>query len=381
MRILFVSWRRVAIAASLLVPATVDASAQTRRRPVEPPQVSQPIPQIADETAKCSYALYSALAPVRDVSIKELGNLDRLARVSEPGLTGKWLFWSKTGKNASRPPQPERVCAKNAIKSGRERCIEWETKPVDALKLALFASQPTAEELTVLRALDAFVGDKGAPLEFGSNGRQYATLQRVAVELESYSTQPRNPALCNGVPEMMDFKASKLDGLKKRIDDVGKTVAKVRALARQRVIAARELRFNEQTAANQSSAAGDAANAAAPSPVKPVSPLVALAPAISPAGLITAVFEGALAADKVSELRSETNAFKLLQRARDLMLPEASPDFSPASRAAIAAALRMIEAASYAELQVIRINRFDRLFLGTIGQIRAAHRVNCTCGG
>ncbi len=369
------------LVALLMVSMPVDASAQLRRRPVEPPPATQPIPEIADETAKCSHAYYSALAPVRDTSIKDLKNLDRLARVSEPGLIGKWLFWSKTGKNASRPPQPERVCVKNVTKSGRERCIEWEIKPVDAVKLALFAGQPTAEELTVLRALDAFVGDKGAPLEFGSNGRQYATLQRVAVELESYSTQPRNPALCNGVPEMMDFKASKLDGLKKRIDDVGKTVAKVRALARQRVIAARELRFNEQTAANQSSASGDAANATAPSPVTPVSPLVALAPAISPAGLITAVFEGALAADKVNDLRSETNAFKLLQRARELMLPEASPDFSPASRAAIAAALRMIEAASYAELQVTRMHRFDRLFLGTIGQIREAHRVNCTCGG
>lgn len=376
-----VSSLTLSLVALLMVSMPVDASAQLRRRPVEPPPATQPIPEIADETAKCSHAYYAALAPVRDTSIKDLKNLDRLARVSEPGLIGKWLFWSKTGKNASRPPQPERVCVKNVTKSGRERCIEWEIKPVDAVKLALFAGQPTAEELTVLRALDAFVGDKGAPLEFGSNGRQYATLQRVAVELESYSTQPRNPALCNGVPEMMDFKASKLDGLKKRIDDVGKTVAKVRALARQRVIAARELRFNEQTAANQSSASGDATNATAPSPVTPVSPLVALAPAISPAGLITAVFEGALAADKVNDLRSETNAFKLLQRARELMLPEASPDFSPASRAAIAAALRMIEAASYAELQVTRMHRFDRLFLGTIGQIREAHRVNCTCGG
>jgi hypothetical protein len=356
-----------------------DASAQSRRGSIEPPPASLPIPQIAEETAKCSYAYHSALAPVRDVSIKDMGNLDRIARVSEPGLPGKWLFWSKTAKNATKPPQPERVCAKNVTKSGRERCVEWETKPVDAVKLALFASQPTADELTVLRALDAFVNDKGAALEFGTNGRQYATLQRVAVEIEAYSTQPKNPALCNGVPEMLEFKASKLDGLKKRIDDVGKTATKARAMARQRVTAARELRVTEQAAPAQTNVAGETANAT-PLTVR-ASPPAALPATVDLAGLIAAVFEGALPAGKLTELRAETNALKSLPLARDLLLAEASPDLSPTLRAAIAAALRMIEAAGYAEAQAARMQRFDRMFLGTIEQIREAHRVNCTCGG
>ncbi len=371
----------IAIVAALFISAWGEVSAQPRRRPVEPPQASQPIPPIASETAACSYAYYSALAPVRDGSIKELGNLDRIARANEPGLPGKWLFWSKTGKNASKPPQPERVCAQSVPRSGRERCVEWETKPVDPVKLALFAAQPTADELTVLRALDAFVADRGAALEFGSNGRQYATLQRVAIELGSYSTQPKNPALCNGVPEMLDFKAGKLDGLKKRIDDVSKVAVKARALARQRVTAAREIRLTEQTAVAQANAVGEAANAAPSVPRLPGSTPVGLAATVSIAGLITGLLEGTVPVDKANEVRAEPNALKMLQRARDLMTPEASPALSPASRAASAAALRMIEAASYSELQVAHIQRFDRLFLGTIGQIREAHRVNCTCGG
>ena len=315
---------------------------------------------------------------MRDGAAKEIGNLDRLARQTEPGLTGRWLFWSKTGKGASKPPQSERVCAQSVTKSGRERCIEWETKPVDAVKLALFAAQPSAEELSVLRALDAFVTDKGAALEFGSNGRQHATLQRVAVELEAYSMQPKHPALCNGVPEMLEFKVSKLDGVKKRIDDVGKIATKARNLARQRVIATRELRGVEEIAAAQPKPA-DASSGVPTLPRSVPSPVAQIPAVIDQTGLLATLLDGVVPADKLSELRQEPTIWRSLQRARDLMAPEATPALSPGLRASTVAALRMIEAASFGDLQVARVQRFDRLFFGTISQIRDAHRATCTC--
>ena len=171
---------------------------------------------------------------------------------------------------------------------------------------------------------------------------------------------------------MIEFKASKLEGLKKRVDDVNKTAVKARALAWQRVTATRELRVAEQATAAQTGAAPLAVRA---------SPPAALPSTVDLAGMIAAVFEGALPAAKLEELRAGTNILKSLSRARDLLLAEASPGLTPTSRAAIAAALRMIEAASYAEVQVARMQRFDRMFLGTLEQIREAHRVNCTCGG
>lgn len=366
-------------AAALLVTPTMDAAlAQSRKKLAEPPPLSEPIPHIADDTAKCSFAYHAALERVRDGDVKQLVNLDKLARATEPGLPGRWLFWAKTGKGAAKLPQPERVCAQSVLKAGRERCIEWATKPLDPVKVALFAAQPTPEELNVLRVLDAFVTDKGAALEFGSNGRQYATLQRVAIELGAYSAQPKHPALCNGVPEMLEFKAEKLAAMKKRAEDAKANAAKALSQARQRVIAARELRPSEERAAAQAKATSDAANVA---PAAPRSPSPSpLPPAIGPAALIGALLDGAVPADKFNDLRPETNALRLLQRARDLITPEATPDLSPASRASMAAALRMIEAASYGEVQVARMQRFDRLFFGTIGQIRDAHRANCTCG-
>ncbi len=378
MRTRFIFCSAVAVHVLLAASMITSASAQPRRRAVEPPAPAEPLPQITNEQASCSFAFHAALAPVRDGAAKEIGNLDRLARQSEPGLTGRWLFWSKAGRSALKPPQPERVCAQSVTKSGRERCIEWETKPVDAIKLALFAAQPSGEELTVLRALDAFVTDKGAALEFGSNGRQYATLQRVAVELEAYITQPKHPALCNGVQEMLEFKLSKIDGIKKRIDDVGRVAVKARSLARQRVIAARELRGAEETAAAQPKPA-DASSGAPSLPRSIPSPAVQIPATIDQAALLATLFDGVVPADKLGELRQEPTIWRSLQRARDLMAPEATPGLSPGLRASTVAALRMIEAASYGDLQVAHIQRFDRLFFGTINQIRDAHRTTCTC--
>ncbi len=354
---------------AILAPSA--AAAQVRRRAPEPPPAPvEPIREIADETAKCGFAFHASLERLRAGDVRQLSDIDRLARQPDPALSGRWLYWTKTNKGAAAP-KPERVCAQSVTRNGRDRCTEWETKPVDPVKLALFASQPTADELTVLRALDAFVTDKGATLEFGSNGRQYATLQRVAVELQSYTSQPRHPALCNGVPEMMEFKAAKLEGLKKRIDDVGAVAAKARTQARQRVTAARELRAAEA----KLKAASEAA--AVPTSVAVLLPLGA---DMTTTALVIAVLEGTIPADKSAELRGEPNALRALQRARELIAPDTTPDMTPAVRSSIASALRMIEAASYAEVQVARVQRFDRLFLGTISQIREAHRATCTCG-
>ena len=365
------TFKALVVAASVGILAPSAASAQVRRRAPEPPPApAEPIREIADETAKCGFAFHTSLERLRGGDVRQLSDIDRLARQQDPALSGRWLYWTKTSKGAAAP-KPERVCAQNVTRNGRARCTEWETKPVDPVKLALFASAPTADELTVLRALDAFVGEKGATLEFGSNGRQHATLQRVAVELQAYTSQPRHPALCNGVPEMMEFKAGKLEGLKKRIDDVGAIAAKARTQELKRVTAARELRATDA----KLTAGGEPATAPTPGPVLPPLPADMAATA-----LVVAALEGTVPADKIAQLRSESSALRALQRARDLVAPDATPDMTPAVRTSITSALRMIEAASYAEVQVARVQRFDRLFLGLISQIREAHRATCTCG-
>jgi hypothetical protein len=365
-----VAARLLAISFVLAVPAFIsEANAQARRK-VEQPS-PEPLPAISDDTAKCSFAFHSALARL---DMKPLETFDKLARVAEPGLTGRWLYWVKGGKGAQKAPAPERVCAESVKKSGRERCLRWDVKPADPALAALIAAQPTAEELAVLKSLDSFVADKGAPLEFGSNGRQFATLQRVASELGSYTGQPRHPALCNGAAEMMEFKAGKLSGLKKRAEDVAALAAKASSLARKRVVAARELRAAEARAA--APPPNDAERAKAPA-----APVFSAARFSSdPAALTVALLDGLVTPDQMTGLNKEITAIGKLRQARDLLAHTEAADISPASRAAIGAALRMLEAASYGNLQAARMQTFQGVFQGTIEQILNAHRATCTCG-
>jgi hypothetical protein len=361
----------------LFAGAISSANGQSRRKVEEPPP--EPLPAISDETARCSFAYYDALSRFRDGSLKQLVAFDKLSRVAEPGLPGRWLFWVKTGKNGGKLPPPERVCAENVIRNGRERCVRWDTKPADPVRIALALAQPTPEELTVLRTLDGFVTDRAAALEFGTNGRQFATLQRVSTEISTYTAQPRHPALCNGVPEMMDFQTGNLAGLRKRGEDVALQAAKAAGLARQRVIALRDLRTAELKAAAAESKEGEGATSPAP-PIALPAPQVALAARPGARELLVSALDGLLAPAQLKTVADEPVLFTALQRARDLLSSaDGSSPVSPALRASAVAALRMIEAAMYSDLQILRIKQFQGVFGGSIDQIRGAHRATCTC--
>jgi hypothetical protein len=377
-------WLLVTIAYTLLAMGFDAASAQQRRKLEEPP--SETLPAISEETARCSFAYHAALSSIHDRDLKPLVAFDQMARVTDPSVPGRWTYWVKTGKGVKAPP-PERVCAETATRAGRERCVRWETKPADPTLAQFNAISPTADELTVLRALDAFVVDKGAALEFGPNGRQYATLQRVAAEIGSYGAQARHPALCNGVTEMMEFKFTKLVGLRKRFDDVAAVAAKALAMANKRVTAAREQRDVDARAtaavASSKPSDGDATATAAESPPSQPAktPLLPMPPQADPMALIIALVDGILSPEQVAELKKQPSMPLMLTQTRELLTREPRPELTTAGRGAIGAALRMIEAAGYGRLQVARMQTFDRLFFGSINRILEAEKANCTCGG
>lgn len=373
--------------ATLLI-SVGQATAQSRRKQQDPPPLPEPLPTISTLDAKCSNPYHDALDRLRGEQIKQLTGFENQARATEPDVTGRWLFWVKAARGSSRPPTSEQVCVEQTTKGGRQRCLRWETKLLDP---ALVGVAPTAEELGVLRALDGYVADKGAPLEFGSNGRQFVILQRFANDIDNYSMQPPHPALCNGVQEMMDFHAEKLAGVEKRATDVASTAARALALARKRVAAAREQRVAEARTAAAAVAAASAAGpppdplpkpsevAAVASPVKVVPDLGPIPDDARPAALVTLALEGLLAPDQLKVLEAEPQPLRRLQRAREMVSAEPMSAASTAVRGGTGAALRMVEAAAYGEVQVARVGRMKDLFLGTIEKIRGAHRANCTC--
>ncbi len=346
------------------------AQAQRRSRVFEEPQPSPAIlPAISDETARCSFAFHAELTPVRDGDARRMAAFDQLARVTEPGLTGKWLFWNKS----SKAPQEDRVCVERTSRAGRGRCERWEVKPIDPAKITSpIPPGPNAEELAVLKVIDGFVSDKGATLEFGSNGRQFATLQRFTAEFSSYINQPQHPALCAGVPQMLDFHTTNLVGVSKRLTDVTTNAARAQILARTRIDAQAQLRTTIANAATS--------DPAAPSVAKPVSIPLLRPGLIATSELVLASVDGLLADEPLKALKSESNGLRQLAAARELLVTGTLPDAPMAMRAAAGASLRMIEAATYAQLQVARVKQVEQILVGPIDQVRKAHRAICTCG-
>lgn len=375
------------LALALLVAAFLasagEAGAQSRRRSQEAAPPALPLPAISEAGARCSNAYHTDLDKLRSGRSSSLASFESSARIVDPEMPGKWMFWLKGGKK----PASEQVCVEQAMRAGRQRCVRWDNRKLDA---AIVGVAPSSEDLAVLRALDAFVTDRGAPLEFGSNGRQFVALQRFAIDMTSYLEQAPHPALCNGAIEMLDFLAAKIAGVQKRADDVAATAAKALALARQRVVWSRDQRMAESRAAVAAVAAADASRTgdgtaqpagvtAMPAPPPPLT--LAPVPADAPLErLVLLAVEGLLPVDKLQLVESETDALKRLSKVRELISEQDLPGSTALARGAAGAALRMIEAAVYGRRQVARVAEFRELFVGTVDKISAAHRQDCTCG-
>lgn len=374
-----------ALAAVVVAASGTDAGAQGRRRAQDAPPPA-PLPQISEAQGRCSFAFHEAMTRIETAGARDLSRFESLARVTDPMLAGRWNYWVKTAKNA-RAPTTEQVCAETAIRNGRERCVRWQAKPIDPV---IVGAQPTADELAVLRSLDGFVTDKGALLEFGPNGRNFVVLQRYAGEMGNYIAQPRHPALCNGATHMLDFQATNLAPFRKRVEDVAALKVKAAAFARQRVAAARAVRVAEAEAAaaaatpSATPVSGDAAagiGASSPPVLRPPAAPRGAVPETAGVGeLIDLTLEGLLSPDRQQALAAETNPLRKLVRAREMVTGDALAGSGASTRASVGAALRMIEAMAYADMQAARMKPFEDLFLGTIDKLRAAHAANCTCG-
>ena len=376
--------RGVALALAMLVLSAGIADAQSRRRSKEPEPPPAPLPEISEQAGRCSFAFHEALSEISRDKTRDLGSFEVHARVAEADAPGRWLFWAKPARNG-KVATSEQVCAETARRGGRDRCLKWENR---RLEDALVGLQPNGDELKLLRGLDGFVADKAAALEFGPNGRQYVTFQRVSAELASYIGQPRHPALCSGVAPMLEFMSGNLAGLQKRIDDVGAVAGRSLEAARRRVIEARQQRVAEAEARLQAqrqaatlAVAADGNDAASKPQPAVVEPARGPVPADAlPETLIVLAVEGLLSKQQHDRIAAEPALFGKLRLSRELVTAQELPDASPAARAAAGAALRMIEAAVYAEIFSRRMARFRSIFLGTIDAIRAAHAAKCTCG-
>ena len=197
--------------------------------------------------------------------------------------------------------------------------------------------------------------------EVGSNGRYTWLAQRATGDLKAYISQPPHPALCAGAKDFAEFYGNSLKQIQKRIEDVSDLSKKARAQAILRIAEA-------LTASN--------AEVAPPAPPPPAAALIEL---------IIAAVKPVVPPPSLAEIEAEKTALQALQRAKSTVIAAqvAAPkgdDPKAAERIlATGRALRMIEAAAYADIYVARYRTFTKAVLLLPHEIQQAHARTCTC--
>jgi hypothetical protein len=365
--------RRLAVAMAA-VTATVAlfpavAAAQRKAKPEPRPPLDASFPPAI---ARCGAAYGDALAG--QVRAQLAAQIVRAAEaVAVPGADwpGRWLHQEPTSKQtkadalaAAEAKTQERICKERQKRAGRVRCVEWEAAavaapvappavvdpPVVVVKPAP-VPPPVDEEARDLKLLAGFVAAKGQLVEFGRNGRLEGLVKRVQGDLSAYTGQPPHPALCNGVPEMLEFHAERMEPVQTRLTAIAVLAARTRALAEARVAAA--------------ISAGPAETRG-----KPLAILVAaLEQLMLPQG--AALATAAPQTAPLAQLR------RLLAASR--IEPWAVQPVD--TQVAASLALRALEAGVYAEQQQLRAAAVERAVFGAIRSISDAHRAHCACAG
>ena len=319
------------------------------------------------QSDRCSTAYHAALAQLRAVRGDDLGGAHAALRAADPVLPGRWIYaqslFGKPGRKGRAANEPERVCAERTKVAGRFRCVRYAETPTDELpKELVIGASPSAEELRILKALNDLVEGRGAVPEVGPNGKYTWLTQRAAGDMKIYISQSPHVALCAGGAEVADFYAHSLRLIQKRIDDVAELGKRAREAALARIqetkvdaLASREAGAGRPLVALVGDAVGLVVTAAElAEAVAEVTALAALQK-VKPA-LIAAQVEAAKADEAAGEARAQSERVQ-----------------------AAARAVRMIEAAVYADIYAERYRKFSAAVLTMPGEIRAAHGRACTC--
>ena len=258
-------------------------------------------------------------------------------------------------------------------KGGRVRCSRWEEKPLESGPA--IATLPTDDEMVAFKFLDEYVRAKGAPAEFGANGRYNWLVARVIGDLRGYIAQIPNPALCAGGPDLMDFYANELKSMRRRTEEVQEIDENTRDFALRRIEQA-ELLVRDGARTTPPAVTGTAA-AMTPVPRQ-------FAPNASPSpryeDLVQRATQLVLSKNQVALIMSESSLVASLRQARTQLDSDTAKEAALELREGVMVALRAIEAGVYATALQARYTSIEESVHGTIADVRDAHATHCTCG-
>lgn len=287
-----------------------------------------------------------------------------------PGMPGYWLFWDGHGIAARSARQQRllasqqintlenRMCVRSILaRGGRIRCLKWKPipagyKPPPPIVPEADPSKPeiSPTERRHAAALGARVIGKGALRELEHGTAFYHMAQRTSDELIAFAGQPFRPSLCTGTRELIVFYRRQLEPLTRRHQRARRLLPETRQAA---VAAARAaLRNNEQPRATASADFADLAR-----------------------NLLTPV----LTPDEFDGLPAGDDALHVLSHARDLIGDQRFDAMPKNVRGPLRKALRNIEFALYARVNLNRVHRLAAGYEAALQSIDAAHARECTC--
>lgn len=227
------------------------------------------------------------------------------------------------------------------------------------------ASSPVKNERAIFTEAGKFVR-AGRDAALDRKGNLGWVLGKVSQDLDTYLSQPANPAICTGAMKLADYYSSRLSGLKSRGERLAELARDAKALAKSRMEAAfgaaREL-------AETAPGWGSVTPVAAKSMVLRADSLTAMAASLAElAGLAPGV---------LAQVREAGTPYAALTAVEEAGLDaDGMPD---EIRKALRSAFSALDASARLDAIASRHAGVQRAFEGRIQAIRDAHAKHCVC--
>jgi len=179
----------------------------------------------------CASGFYSQIVKVREGSGAGIAGALKAARSRDRARPGRWLFPPRL-KSSKATRKCMRWAKRYSRKRGRYvyRCGKYETiEPV-----AASAAAPVKSERSIFNFASRYVSARAIDRELSLTRDSGWAANRVSQNLRGFLNQKRNPAICTGAIQFLDYFDKRLEGFAKRANSFEEMASKSRDLAQLR---------------------------------------------------------------------------------------------------------------------------------------------------
>lgn len=157
----------------------------------------------------CPERFYKALQWIKNQRISRIKTAVNGISKANAALKGNWLFPLGKVRTVSR-------CLKyKYYRSGRKKCLRYSRE-----RLRTGAEFISSAERAFVKKAEVFVRSRGRDPLLKSRSPSSWVVNQVSNNLRGYASQPQHPAICTGVPRMVDYFEGNLRKVSKRFGEI-----------------------------------------------------------------------------------------------------------------------------------------------------------------